>query len=839
MQKAPPAKENSFEIGDQMQSLEALALDFHFALRNMKKKAGATCLVILILAVGVGCSGALFALVRAILLTKLPYFDPSRLVMVWSVNQAQSWQQEMMSLAELSDWQSTDIFEEVVGFVPSMTVITDPGEVEMVHGYSATPGLFQMLGTTPLLGRGFLPQEEVPNGDNRVVVLRYSLWQRRFGGDRRIIGRNIFIRDEPYTVVGVMPRDFIFFNRQSELLLPLGIDPRRFPDRKARGVRVMGRLKPGMRLEEAQARADAFSAQLRLLYPESNQSWSVRLSPLPQDTSATVAPALWLLLGAVGLLLIIACANISSLLLVQIISRGREFSVRSALGASRTRLIRQYLTETVVLAATGGTLGLLVCFLLVHYFQLIRPDPTSFGRYLIQLEYIRMDWSVVAFVCAVSALVCLSFGWIPALHASKSDVADSLKAHTSRTAGGRQVRRVQNALVIAEVALSLVLIFGAALLFRSFQNLYARGPGFDAKNVFSVYVALPDWQLSQIEPSRQDQVKVSLQDRLFERLAALPGVQSVAAVSHLPLAGFYVLTQFGIEGLAAARSPDDIPHAIVRAVSPAYFSTLKIPVLAGRAFSRADGLDSQPLVIINDAFARRYLATSNPIGSRISMSGQPGSPRWHSIIGVVGHEAVSTLGEKPVPIVYFSQTQWPWPSFHVLVRAASPASELLPLLRKEVSNINPKIPLYELHELEELVLDSTWRVRYAMLVLGGLAAMSLVLSSLGLYGVLSYVVTERTNEIGIRLALGATPQLIVRMVVFDGLRLALLGIGAGLISALILGRLLSSLLFGVQPADPLTLAVVTVILLCCGFVSSFLPARHAVRLEPTSALRWE
>jgi putative ABC transport system permease protein len=804
--------------------------DLRFAARSFKRDWTSGVAAITALALGTGLAIAIFTLVNAVLLRPLPYKDPDRLVMLWGVNKELGWDQEKVSAPEMLDWEHSGLFEGIVGFTPNMTSITGPGEPELTHGYQVTAGFLQLLGIQPMLGRAFTPEEEKKGGDYKVMLLRYSFWMRRFGGDSNVIGQKILVENEPYRIVGVMPPEFQFFNRQTDLYLPSRNTPEDIHGR-FRFFRLVGRLKPGVTLAQAQARADVLSAQFARDYPQTNRGWAVNLVPIPLDTTGPVRPALWVLLAAVGMVLLIACANVANLLLAQGIGRSQELALRMALGAGRSRVMRQLLTESLMLAAAGSLAGYAMAHVAVRYFGGTLPRQYSFGRFLIQMERIRIDGGVAAFAVIVVPLAAVLVGLAPAWKASTPGLVDAFRGGR---ASGTGARRLQNFLVAGELALSVVLVVGAALLTQSFERLYQQGPGFQPAGLKSMYVNLPTFEYPG--DARNGNITASLWQRVMTAARETPGVESVAAVSHLPLAGFYYLADLEVEGYQSTR--DTRPQAIDRYVSNSYHETMSVPLRQGRYFNTLERPGGPLAVIVNEQFARRYFPNTSPVGRRLRYAGGGTAP-WYTIVGVSAGEPAGGMEEEPKPMVYFSMDQSAWPLFHLIVKSRTDLDSTVNAVKQSLRRISPAISPYEIRSLDVMVLDSTWRVRYSMMLLAALATVALVLAALGVYGVLRYAVGRRTREIGIRMALGAESGSIVRMVLGDGLKVAVAGVLAGIAGAALLTRFLSSLLFGVRAIEPLTFALVCGVLLLVATCACVAPAMRAAALPPVDALRQE
>jgi putative ABC transport system permease protein len=813
--------------------VESCLQDLRFALRAFRRDWTSTAAAVTSLALGAGLAIAIFTLVNAVLLQPLPYREPDRLVMVWAVNQQLGWDQEKISGPEMVDWQRSGLFESVVGFMPNMTAITGPGEPDLTHGYAFTPGFFDLLGVQPMLGRPFSADEEKKGGDHRVLVLRYSYWMRRFGGDRKVIGQKVLVENQPYRVVGVMGPEFQFFNRQTDLYLLTNLHPADMKDRR-RLFRLIARLKPGIPLKQAQARVDALAAQFAGDYPDSNRGWTVSLVPVPLDTTGQVRPALWVLIAAVGMVLLIACANVSNLLLAQGMARSQELALRMALGAGRRRVLRQLLTESLLLAAAGGLAGYGLAHLAVGYLSSTLPQQYSFGRFLIQMERIHIDGWVAIFAAVVVPLVAVLIGLAPAWRASQAGLIEAFR-DGRRSSGTPGARRLQGLFVAVELAFCVILVTGAALLAQSFAHLYSKGPGFQAAGLKSVYIGLPTFDYQIHGKDDWQQTARTLWQHTMSTVAQTPGIEAVAAVAHLPLAGFYYLTDLEVEGYQASR--DNQPQGIDRYVSNSYHQVMRVPLRSGRYFNSFDRADGPPVVLINEQFARRYYKGVDPIGRRLRYTGGHGP--WYTIVGVTAGEAAGGMEEEPKPMVYLSMDQTPWTFFHLIVKTNMNLDSTVRVVKQALHKVSPSIAPYEIRTLDRMVLDSTWRVRYSMMLLATLALVALVLAALGVYGVLRYAVGKRTREIGIRMALGAERVSIVRIVLRDGLKVACAGVLAGIIGASLLTRFLSTLLFGVRAIEPVTFAAVCGLLLAVAVCSCLAPALRAARLAPVEALRDE
>jgi putative ABC transport system permease protein len=836
--------------------LEGVRQDVLYAVGVFHRHRVSSLIAVASLGLGIGVGTAIFSIVNAVLLRPLPYRDPGRLVMLWSVNEKQGGTVEQarnegraMSGAEFLDWQErSGIFERMVAFGSFQTSVTGPGDAGMSFGYSPSPGLFPLLGVKPMLGRGFVPEDERPGSPN-VAVIFYGLWKSRFGGNPGVLGQKILFGNDPYTIVGVMPPRFVFFNRQVEFLTPQqwAID-RVQRDRGYRSMRVMARLKPGISLQQAQARADVFSENLARAHPETNSGWKVRIFTLAQDSSGGIRPALLMLMGAVGCVLLITCVNAANLILVQVASRSREFAVRSAMGASRARLVRQLLTESLILSAFGGLLGLGFAWTLIARFQALLPDPNTYGKYLVQVEAIRMDPWVASFALLVALLTGIVFGLVPALRASRPNLNENLTDAAKGSLGGRHSRRVHDILIVAEVSLALVMVTGAVLLVRSFMGLFNRGPGIRASNVITMQSQAPYWEIldrlrkqgvsgNALSTAWQAEMR-SLTGRILDRLRTVPGVRSADITSYIPMTGWYSRMDFTVEGHAADAGATNAPQAIWRTVSPGYFETIGIPLLRGRLFDTRDTASSAGVVVVSQELARRYWPREDPLGKRMKAGDAGSNGSWLSVVGMVGDVREDGIAKPPPPTFYVPINQATPATFFLAIRANADPLSVMPAVRRALKEVDPELPIYRLRKLEDVVLDSTWQLRYSMLLLGGLAGLSLVLAVVGVYGVLSHAVEDRTQEIGVRMALGAAQGDVVRLLVLRGLRLVAFGVAIGLAAAFGLTRSLSVLLFGVSPLDPLTFASVAAVLIASGWLACYLPALRASRVNPMTALRY-
>jgi predicted permease len=839
-------------------AFEALAHDVRFGWRMMRKRPTAALLSVCSLALAVGVGTAFFSIVNAILLRPLPYHEPERLVMLWNVNEKAGFtlnQQRAggrsMSIAEYLDWKDqTEIFEHVLLFSSYLTRLAKTENPEVIFGFATAPGLFPMLGVTPLIGRGFLPEDEKPGAGN-VAVLQHEFWQRRFGGDPNVLGSKIYLSNEPTTVIGVFRPGFVFFSRQIDFLSAASWSTENAGrNRAGRYYRSMARLKPGLTLAQAQARADVFSAGLAARYP-ANQGWHVMLVPVQEDAAGEIRPAILTLFIAVGCVLLIACVNVTNLLLVEATVRARELALRSALGAGRFQLIRLLLTQSMALALAGGALGFGLAWALVRYFQSILPDRFSHVKFLTQVEAIGIDSTVVAFAIGLVLLSGLLFGLLPAWQAARPDFNRVLKDAGTGSVGGLRARTLRRGLVIAEVAIAVVLVIGAVLLVRTMVALYNRGPGYRPEHLISMEVQNA-WEdiadeikartfatakeRNDYSQQRYKQADFSFRDRLFAKLQALPGVTGFTVTGRPPLSSYYYLTQFTIEGREVAPGKECV--GVVNPVGTSFFTLLGIPLLKGRFFGREDRPDGVNVALVSAEWARRWFGTEDPLGKRFKIGDAKSTSSWLTIVGVVGDINEDGLDRPPQPYFYLLDEQ-NWLPGYLIVRSALKPEAVMPAVRRAILETDSKAAVYRVLAMSDTVRSSTWRVYYSMLLLGGLAGLAFAMALVGVYGVLSYSVRERTQEIGVRMALGADRGDVVRLVIREGLTQVAIGIFIGLAGALALTRFLRTLLYGVGPFDPATFAVVAVGLMIAGLLASYLPARRAAKVDPMVALRCE
>jgi putative ABC transport system permease protein len=823
-------RERAYEVrGGGM--IETSLQDLRYAGRMLTKRAGFTVVAALTLALGVGANTAIFSVVEAFLLRPLPYPHADRTVMVWENNHQHMGRHNVVSPANFVDWRSqAKSFDQMASFMDLGLNLTGAGEPEEVSSEIATYNLFELLGVDAALGRTF-KSDDLKAGREDIVVLGHGLWQRRFGGSPDIIGKPIKIDGTDVTVIGVMPPDFKWFIKENsrsgkppQLWLPTGLT-RASREKSGRYMIAVGRLAPGVSQEEAQAEMDTITARLENQYPDYNKGWSTLLVPLREQLAGEIKPALLVLLGAVGFVLLISCVNVASLLLARAAGRHKEMAVRAAMGAGRRRIIRQLLTESLLLALLGGLLGLLLSRWCVQ--ALVALSPTN----LIDAERVGVNLPVLIFTLAVSLLTGVVFGLAPALEASRVKLSQTLQESSRGTAGSSRGKRMRDALVVVEVGLALVLLVGAGLMARSFLRLQAVDPGFDASNLLTLRVSLPYSKYS--DGAKQ----AAFFREAVENMRTLPGVRSASVVSALPFADLGAATGFTIEG-RPAPPPGEGLDTDVRVVDEEYFRTMNIPVVAGRTFTRQEGVEDRKVAVINEAMARMHFPGENPLGKRIFVE-MKDEPYPTEIIGVVGDARYSSLEGELRPMVYWTNPQLPYSSMMIILRTSVEPESLAATARREILKIDKDQPVGDVRTMESWLDESLSRARFGTLLLGGFSALALILAAIGIYGVMSHSVVQRQNEIGVRMALGARARDVLLLVIRQGLALVLVGVVLGLLGALALTRVLSSLLFGVSATDPMTFAAIALLLLAVSWVACYIPARRAARVDPLIAMRYD
>ena len=814
--------------------MDMLWQDIRYSLRRLGKSPAFSAIVVLTLALGIGANTAIFSAVNAILLRPLPYEDPSRLVTIQHLYPTLDLEAPV-SPPGFRDYQArARTFESMAvetNWTPNLTGV---GEPVRLRGARVTGGFFQTLQVPALFGRTIRPDEDTP-GSERVVVLGHGLWQRLFGGDRGVVGRAVVLNGESYEVAGIMPPEFRdVFGREVEIWSPLVFQQDQLADdqRTHEFLNLVGRLRDGVTLADAQAEMRSIGEQLRQqyvgLYAE---SWSLGVTPISELTAGNIRPALLILLGAVGFVLLIACANVANLLLARAAARGREIAIRSALGASHDRLVRQLLTESAILSIAGGAVGLLLAYWGVRV--LVAVNAGNLPR----ADEIRVDGVVALFTLGVSLLAGFIFGLAPALHSARPDLQGALKEGSRSAPGDRGSQALRRMLVVAQTALALTLLTGAGLLIKSFSRLQGVDPGFVPEHLLTFNVSLPQ---SRYETDAQ---LTALFDRLLPALAAVPGVQTVGGTSVLPFSGNWSTGSFEIEGYEVPENQPG-PWGDIRVVSPAFFEALRIPVLRGRTLTDQDREGSPRVAVIDDEFVRRYWPNENPIGKRFTFGPPEGAVdtttrEWIEVVGVVGHTKHEGLDADARLQLYLPYRQVAIRNMSVAARTPGDPERLVNQVRQAVLAVDPDLPISHVRTMEELIELSVGQRKLSMMLLSLFSGIALLLASIGIYGVMSYSVSQRARELGVRIALGAGRGDVLRLVLRQGMSLALLGIAIGLGAALGLTRLIRSQLFGVGAADPLTFVSVAVILGATALAANLLPAVRAMRVDPAVVLRDE
>ena len=806
--------------------METLVQDLRYGARMLLQKPAFTFVVVLALAVGIGANSAIFSVVNAVLLRPLPYADPERLVMIWMDNSRINVAEDWHSFPNYTDYRDhNEVLESIAAFNNRSFSITGSGEPERVQAAWMTASLIPLLGVSPALGRNFSPEEEQP-GKDQVVILGHGLWQRRFGGDANIVGQSIMLNGNPRTVIGVMPQGFAFPAKDSEMWVPIALTQQQMANRNAISYQVIGRIKPGVSFEQAKANLEMVNRWILNQNPN-QEGYGLNAVLYHDQVVGSVRPAQLALLAAVAFVLLIACANVANLLLSRAAARSREIAIRTALGAGRIRIIRQLLTESLLLALLGGGAGLLIAFWGLDLLLAISPSD------LPRLDQITIDRRVLGFTLGVSLLTGLIFGLVPALQASRLALTESLKEGGRGSSGGLQGKRIRSGLVVFEVATTLVLLICAGLMIKSFMNIQNVRLGFNPDRLLTARLQLSGTKYSE------DVSATTFYQRLLERVEAMPGVESASAISTLFLSKTPNSTNFTIEG-RAPFAPNEQVEVPVDIVTPGFFKSMGIPLAGGREFTPQDASGTPNVVIINETMAKRFWQGQDPLGKRF-MYGTPGDgePQWMTIVGVVGDVRRTGFDAEVRPETFLPHGQAPARGMMLVIRSASDPTSLTGAVREAVRSIDGDLPVFTVKPMDALLGDMMAQRRLNMLLFALLAGVALILATVGIYGVMAYSVTQRTHEIGIRMALGAQRKDIVRMVVGQGMALAAAGVGIGILASVLLTRLMTALLYGVSATDLVTFVVISVLLTLVAVVASFIPARRATRVDPMIALRYE
>jgi putative ABC transport system permease protein len=798
--------------------------DLRHGARLLVRAPGFSIVAVCALAIGIGANTAIFSVVYTLLLKPLPYQDPDRLVVVWEHNIPRDRKNNVVSPGNFIHWREMQqSFDDLsaVGMTLNVT-LTGVGEPEEIEMQLVSASFFPLLGVRPALGRVFTAEEDRPN--SRVVVISDRIWKRRFDGDPSILSRSVTIGGIAYSVVGVMPPGFTYLDRKAEMWFPVGFSAEaRTP--RGRWLTVLGKMKPGVSVETAQADMTRVHAELTRMFPQFNTGWTARVVPLRQQLTGEVRPALFILSGAVGLVLLIACANVANLLLARATSRQRELAVRAALGAGRGRLIRQLIAESLILSGASALIGLLLAWWGVGLLRAVVAERLPIQR----LENVAIDGPVLAFTIAATLLCGILFGLVPALTAAAGALVPALKegGRSGSAARGNRTRRV---FVVIEVALALVLLTGAGLLVRSFVKLLDVNAGFDPSRIVTMTVSLPGSRYGEASQ------RIQFFQRLFDRLEALPGVEAAGGTSFLPLVGLGAATSYEVVGQPnPPRGQDHV--ADVRVVANDYFKAMAIPLIRGRLFDESDKGDLTNRVIVNETMARKHWPGEDPLGKKVRINWN--DTRDDEIIGVVGDVRHQGLDSEPRAMTYWPHARFPYNGMTITIRTAGDASSVIRAATTAVRAQDPNLAVADVRTMDDVVSSSVAEKRLLVQVIGLFAIVALVLAAVGIYGVIAYMVTQRTQEIGIRMALGAQRGRVLRMIVGEAMALTAIGVAVGIAGALTLTRLMQDLLFHVAPRDPLTLATVTAALVLVAFAASYLPGRRATRVDPVIALRAE
>lgn len=806
-----------------------LLADVRFGARMLLKSPMMTFIALLALTLGIGANTAIFSVVNAVLLRSFPYADAERLVLVWEKRQGGRTDQNVINLGNFSDWkEQNQVFSDMAVFFDRTFNLTSDGEPEELPGQFATTNLFSVLGTNPLLGRTFIA-DDGREGQPRVVVISYGLWQRRFGGDPGIVGRQITLNEQPNTIIGVMPATFGWHiqrgtqaSKPADIWLPFQITNER-RQRRGRFASAVARLKPGVPMDQAKQEMNTIGARLAQQYPEFNATWGVNVVPLRTQITGEIRRPLLLLLVAVGFVLLIACANVANLLLARASSRRKEIAVRAGLGANRWRIARQLLTESVMLSVVGGTLGVLVAWWGTKALVALSPPA------LIDLKRVSVSLPVLAFTLGLSVLTGIVFGLVPALEATRFDLNHSLKEGGKNVGGTAGSHFARSLFVVIQVALALVLLVGAGLLVKSLNRLQAVDPGFNAQNLLTVRVSLSNRYDSE-------QKRIDFFKQAIEKMKAIPGVEAAGAINTPPFTGLYSGTNVEVDG--QKLPPGQELKTGVCVTDANYFQTMQIPLKQGRLFTAQEATEMRHVVLVNESFVQKNLDGQNPLGRRLTIYMKDDNVPTE-IIGVVGDHKHLGLDTSVEPVAYWPHPELVYPGMTLMLRTRTDASAFAPAARNVIRALDPQQPIGEVSTMESLLATSVARSRFSASLLTVFSFVALVMAAVGIYGVMSYSVLQRTHEIGVRMALGAQRFDVLKLVVKKGVILGIIGVAAGLAASFLLTRLISSLLFEVTATDATTFAVVSVGLFLVTLLACYVPARRATRVDPLKALRYE
>ncbi|HEX8140376.1 MAG TPA: ABC transporter permease [Pyrinomonadaceae bacterium] len=801
--------------------------DLRYGLRMLTKNPGFAVVAVLAIALGIGANTTIFSCVNALLLRPFSFPNQERLMMVWErMPDAGIWRGSVAP-GNFADWRDqTRLFSEVTAFSQRAYNLTDGDQPERVAGARVSTSFFSVLGVEAARGRTFLP-EEGQVGHEQVALIKQSLWERRYGSDPGILGRQVMIDGKSYTIIGILPPEFKFPLNGSEVWTPLAFDAKEAGDRGSHYLQVLGLLKPGVTKEQAQAELEAISQRAQAQFPETNSGRTASVMGMNESYTRGSRIYLQVLMGSVIFVLLIACANVANLLLVRSTSRQKEIAVRMALGGSRLRLIRQLLTESMVLAVLGGGLGLLLSVWGIEFIK--RGMPPGFTQFIPGWDNLRLDPAVLLFTAIVTLLTGAVFGLAPALQATQLNLNEALKESGKGTSSGASRNRLRSILVVSEVALSLVLLVGAGLMIRSFIHLIRANLGVNPTNVVTMELSIPRLKYPE------EQHRVNFYQELLGRVRSLPGVERAAAVNYVPMGRSNSSSNFRVEGQPAPPKGRE-PYADYRVVTPQYFEAIGTPMRQGRAFTEQDKKDAPRVCIINEQLARRYFPAGDAVGQRLVFNDEDGPVE---IVGVAADVRNDDLEEEANLTAYLPFMQEPWWSMALVVRATSDPLPLASVIRNEVRAVDQEQPVYNVMTMQQVIDETISPKRLTMFLLAFFAFGALLLAAIGIYAVISYSVTQRTHEIGIRMALGAQPRDILRLVVRQGLVLTAIGVGLGLLGAFALTWKMTEMLSGVEATDPLTFVSISLLLALVALAACLIPARKATRVDPMVALRYE
>ena len=810
--------------------MQTIIQDLRYGLRLLLKRPGFTVVAIITLALGIGANTAIFSVVNGVLLKPLPYPHPEQLVRLFESSRTQP--KFPLSPGNFLDYRDQNTtLENLALYTRSDLELSLGDRPEQLSAMRVSADFFATLGFQPMLGREFNRGDEAPN-NTHAVILSYGLWQRRFAGDPGVVGQVVPLSGEPFTVVGVMPPGVQHVGgdyrstphgESVDVWWPMELSPK--SPRFAHFTNTVGRMKAGVTSDQAAADLNVIAGRLAEQYPNTNSGWQIRVLPLHQEIVGRARTTLLVLLGAVAFVLLIACVNVANLMLARATTREREMAVRAALGAGRMRLVRQLLTESLLIAVLGGAVGLLLAGWLID--ALIALGPSQLPR----LQAVKMDWQILGFTLAVTLLTGLLFGLVPAWQGAKLNLNELLKEGGRGGTGGTRQRRLRNVLVAAEVALALILMVGAGLLLRSFAKLQQIDPGFNPEGVLTMKLSLP-----YARYPKREQV-AAFYKQLIERVSNLPGVEEAGASSDLPWSGYDENAGFDIEG--KTFPPEQGPEARYHFVSPEYFRTIGVPLVAGRWLDAGDVRGKPRVILINESMARRYWSGEDAVGKRITFADKPKEDDWMTVVGIVGDVKDFPDSPEAHPAFYWPHAQTAFSEMFLAVRTNGKPLALFDNVRREVAALDKDLAVSDIRAMDQVAGAALAGQRFTLLLVGLFAVTALTLAAVGIYGVMAYLVAQRTHEIGIRIALGAQTGKVLRIVIGQGMRMALAGIGIGLGASLVLTRLMSSLLFGVSATDTATFAAVALFLAGVALVASFVPARRAARTDPMVALRYE